>query len=336
MKAVMMKRSGDPSDVLAMADIPEPAAPADGDVIVRVRKRLVHPADTAAIRGFLPAAVFAPDGIPGFDGVGIVQALGANVEFATGVMVGSRVALLSARKTWAECVVTSATQLMPVPDDIEDEVACQLATNGITALMLLHAAGQVAGSAGTAPLLMTAAASGVARNMIALSSQRGRHVIGLVRRDADASALAGQFDNLTVIGTDRPDWQAAVRAAANSPVKVAIDPIGGEMMPMLLESVADGGTLIVYGGLDPRPSRISSGRLTGRELTIRGLSAFGWSERTPPEQRAADFESLFAMARRMPQNFGGHRTFPLADAVKAIAHAEASPRRGATILASDD
>ena len=56
--------------------------------------------------------------------------------------------------------------------------------------------------------------------------------------------------------------------------------------------------------------------------------------RTSPAQRAADFTAIFEMARRTPQNFGGYREFPLAEAVQAIAVAETGPRRGATILVS--
>jgi NADPH:quinone reductase-like Zn-dependent oxidoreductase len=161
-------------------------------------------------------------------------------------------------------------------------------------------------------------------------------VIGLVRRDADSAALAEKFDGLPVIGADREDWQAAVRAAAGRPPMVAIDPIGGEMMPALLGLLAPGGTLITYGTLDPRPSRIFSGFVTSFELTIRGCSAVGWAARTPPEGRAAAFATLFDLARHMPHLFASYQEFALADAVQAIAAAEASPRRGATILVSHE
>jgi hypothetical protein len=56
--------------------------------------------------------------------------------------------------------------------------------------------------------------------------------------------------------------------------------------------------------------------------------------RTPPEQRAADFASLFDLVRRAPHLFAGYSEFKMADVVAAVAAAEASPRRGATILVS--
>lgn len=230
-----------------------------------------------------------------------------------------------------------ADALAPLPDDIDDATACQLGTNGVTAVMLLRLAEQAgSGADGDAPLLVTVAGSNVARNIIGLAGLQGRRVIGLVRRHADAAARAEHFSNVEVIGTDQEDWKARVRAAAKHPIQVAIDPIGGEMMPALLDLLAPGGTLITYGQMDPRPAAVSSGLLTSKALTIRGATAFGWVARTPRAQRDADYERLFALARQTPPLFAGYREFPLAQAAEAIAAAEQSPRLGATILVSGE
>jgi NADPH:quinone reductase-like Zn-dependent oxidoreductase len=335
MKAVKLKGSGEPRDVLTLSDIDNLPPPNGSNVVVHIRKRAVHPADYQTIRGFLSAEVFAPGGIPGIDGVGVVEAIGPDVDPASGISVGTRVIVYHAHATWAERVAAPASTLMPLPDDVDDAVATQLATNGITAAMLLRAAEQaIEGRTEKAPLLVTAAGSGVARSVIALGRLKGHEVIGVVRRDADAAGLAEQFDKVPVIGTDRANWPDAVKAAAGQPPVVAIDAIGGEMMPALLGLLAPGGTLVTYGALDGRPSPIHSGFVTAFELTIRGCSAMGWATRTPPEQRAADFAALFDLVRRAPHLFAGYREFALADVVQAIAAAEASPRRGATILVS--
>ena len=74
--------------------------------------------------------------------------------------------------------------------------------------------------------------------MIALARLKGHEVVGLVRRGADAATLAEGFDKVPVIGTDRANWPDAVKAAAGQPLLVAIDAIGGEMMPALLGLLA--------------------------------------------------------------------------------------------------
>jgi hypothetical protein len=83
-------------------------------------------------------------------------------------------------------------------------------------------------------------------------------------------------------------------------------------------------------------SPIISGLVTERETTIRSVSTFTWATGAPVEQRAADYRTVFDLARRTPRNFEGSRTFPMSDAAEAMAAAEAGPRRGPTILMSYD
>jgi NADPH:quinone reductase-like Zn-dependent oxidoreductase len=293
---------------------------------------MVHPADYLGIRGYLPGDRFGPGGVPGLDGAGIVEALGPDVDPASGIGVGTRVILFPAKGTWTEEVVVPVSTLIPIPDDIDDSVACQLATNGATAVMLLQGAEQALGGSDTLPMLFSAAGSSVARNMIALAQMRNRRVIGLARRSADATALSSQYDNLQMVSTDHEDWQAQVRSIAGGPLNVIVDPIGGAMMAEFLNLLEDGGTLITYGALDPKLSQISSGVITGRELVIRGLSAPRWINRRSKAKQDAAFESLFEMARQSPQNVDAYRNVPLEAGVEEIVSAEGASRKGALIL----
>jgi NADPH:quinone reductase-like Zn-dependent oxidoreductase len=113
---------------------------------------------------------------------------------------------------------------------------------------------------------------------------------------------------------------------------VAIDPIGGAMAPELLGLLADHGTLLTYGGLDPQPSMISTIALTIRSQAIRGVNAPSWLASTSAEQRVSDIADLFQIVRSAPHNFTEYNEFALADAVSALSASTATPRRGATIL----
>jgi NADPH:quinone reductase-like Zn-dependent oxidoreductase len=189
-------------------------------------------------------------------------------------------------------------------------------------------------ASGGAPLLVTAAGSGVGRNLIALAQMRGAKAIALVRSDVGAAILAPSVPGVSVVSSEHEGWAAKVAAAAGQAPTVAIDPIGGETSPQLLNLLADGGTLLTYGGLDARPSAISTISLTVRQQTLRGLNAYGWLASTPA-QRVADIADLFELARRAPQNFAEYSEFPFNDAIKALSAAHATPRRGATILTSE-
>ncbi|WP_033580956.1 zinc-binding dehydrogenase [Dickeya chrysanthemi] len=337
MKVVVMNGSGEPRNVLSINERNDPSEPEYGQAVVRIKKRIIHPADYQTIRGYLPKEVFTHDGVPGIDGVGVVEAINSQDGHATGLSVGTRVIVYHTRGTWAERVVVPVSSLMPVPDDINDSVACQLATNGITGLMLLNAAQQSASEpAMKAPLLVTAANSGVAQNVIALAIAAGHQVTGLVRRQADTTILKERFNQADFIGTDQDNWEEKVKRVAVKIPEVAIDPIGGQMASTLLGLLPPGGTLITYGALDPQAAQIHTGFLTSLELTIKGCSAIGWATRTSTEQRVADFNSLFNLVRKSPEIYGNTNEFSFNSVVDAVASAESSPRRGATILVSDE
>lgn len=78
-----------------------------------------------------------------------------------------------------------------------------MAINGVTAVVLLRGATPADSLAGlTTPLLVTAAGSSVARNVIALALGRGQQVGEMVRRDAGAAILSRTFAGLNVVSTE--------------------------------------------------------------------------------------------------------------------------------------
>ncbi|MDR8048036.1 zinc-binding dehydrogenase [Burkholderia cenocepacia] len=331
MKAHVYRRNGEPTEVLGFEDIAAPAQLGPNEVVVRVTRRMVHPIDDVMIRGYIPAPIPAEGTVPGGDGVGVVEQVGSDVDAASGIKPGQRVMLFPAQGTWAERVVAPAMAIIPVPDDVSDTTACQIAINGITAIVLMRA---TLAASGGSPLLITAAGSGVGRNLIALAQMRGAKAVALVRSDAGAAILAPSVPGVSVVSSEHEGWAAKVTAAAGQAPTVAIDPIGGEMSPQLLNLLADGGTLLTYGGLDARPSAVSTISLTVRQQTLRGLNAYSWLASTPA-QRASDITDLFEMARRAPQNFAEYSEFAFDQATEALAATHATPRRGATILTSE-
>ncbi|HWU79891.1 MAG TPA: zinc-binding dehydrogenase, partial [Caulobacter sp.] len=305
------------------------------EVSVRVLKRMVHPIDSLLIRGIVPMPIDPEGSAPGTDGVGIVEEVGSGVDPSTGLVAGARVIIFHAHGTWSERILADAETLIPIPDDIDDATASQLSINGITAIMLMRAATAADNQAGiTSPLLVTAAGAAVARNVLALARMRGMKAVALVRSASGAAILAEVFNDVPIVSMEREDWPATVVQAGGVAPSVAIDPIGGEMAPKLLALLADGGTLLTYGGLDPRPSQISTIAMTIHHQTIKGVTAPTWLTTTSPEQRRRDISDLFEIARQAPRNFGEYEEFDLQDVVEAIAATQATPRRMASILVS--
>jgi NADPH:quinone reductase len=108
------------------------------DVLVRVIARPIHPGDIQVLSA-LPqggAVEPIPEGtlrIPGLEGVGTILRLGTNPEVAKRFSEGQRVAFFPAMGSWTECVVVQNNSLLPVPDEISDQIAAQMLINTITA-----------------------------------------------------------------------------------------------------------------------------------------------------------------------------------------------------------
>lgn len=102
---------------------------------------------------------------------------------------------------------------------------------------------------------------------------RGLKVVATVRSDSGAEILKGVTKDLVVVSTQHENWPEAVAQACGNAPMVVVDPIGGETAPKLLGLLADGGTLLVFGGLDPCPSPISTIEIAVHQYTLKGITA---------------------------------------------------------------
>ena len=106
----------------------------------------INPSDLLFVRGIYPS--LQPDfpSSVGFEGVGLVDTLGPNVQ---GLGRGQRVAVINTDNgsNWAEYAVVPAHMLFPVPDDLSDEQVACFFVNPVTAIaMVRHAPNYVRGS----------------------------------------------------------------------------------------------------------------------------------------------------------------------------------------------
>src|SRR5262249_50327489 len=123
MQAVMLTAKGGP-DVLKGVEMPLPQ-PRPGEVRVRIRAPGVGATDVAMRRGsssFTPPIPF----VPGYESIGVVDAVGANV---TVLKEGDRVCALLIHGGYATHVVRGAEHWVKVPDGIEDVPAVSLILN---------------------------------------------------------------------------------------------------------------------------------------------------------------------------------------------------------------
>lgn len=332
MRTVTYDQQGHAAQVLRLRERPAPAAPAAGQVLVRVLVRPIHPGDLAGVEGFpgVPQQRFATPQVPGVEGMGVIEAVG---EGMPGLVSGQRVAFFPVPGAWSELVTVPAELVVPVPERISAETAALLLVNPITLLTLLRAVEDAQkGQAG--PVVQTAAGSSIGKLVSAAALRHGFPLVNLVRNAAGARKVRQRFPGLPAISTSDADWCTQARdAVGGRGARVVLDAVGGSLVGELTALLADGGTLISYGALGSGSTPLESLALTPRGLTVRGVSVGRWLTRTPAE-RAEDVAFATRLAETAPELFEVAARYDLADFAEATDHVRRPGKSGTVLLTS--
>jgi len=323
MQSAVIERFGNPAEVVQAAERPQPQ-PGPGEALVRMRLSPIHNHDLAIVRGVYGYKPPLP-AIPGTEAVGVIEALGEGVK---GLAVGQRVAVAGAQGTWATHFSCAAAKLVPVPEALPDEAACQLLAMPLSALMLLEDMKLSAGQW----FAQNAANGAVGKALAALAAQRGIHSVNLVRRDEAVAELA-QAGVAGGISTAADDWKAGVKAlTGGAPILRAIDSIGGKAAQQLLGLLAENGELIIFGSLSFQPLELSGGDLVFKQAIVKGYWASKRSAATPPAEMARMIGELTraVMTGQLKLPVGG--VCGLDQAAAAMAAAEQPGRAGKVLL----
>lgn len=322
MRALMHNKFGDPSEVLTIENIPA-ADPGAGEVRVRMLLSPIHNHDLWTIRGTYG---FKPE-LParaGTEAVGVIDSLGDGV---TGLEVGQRVATGGTFGVWAEYFIAKAQALIPLTDDVSDEVGAQLVSMPFSAISLLDSLNLSEGDW----FVQNAANGTVGRLLAQLARARGINVIGLVRRSAGIDELAAQGIT-NIVATDTDDWAAQVRAiAGDAPLVVGVDSVGGRASGEVLSLLAENATLIVFGAMQSPVMEIGSGDIIFKQATVRGFWGSKVSTSMPAQKRGALLGELVGYVSKGVLTLPVEATYSFEDA-RTAAKANFIPGRTGKIM----
>ena len=323
MRALVHHEFGDPAEVLAVEDRPLPQ-PGAGEVRVRMLLSPIHNHDLWTVRGTYG---FKPE-LPaqaGTEALGVVDAVGEGVEQLT---VGQRVVTGGTFGVWAEYFVTRAAGLIPVPDGLPDESAAQLVSMPFSAISLLESLGLSEGDW----LIQNAANGAVGRMVAQLGSARGLNVVGLVRRSAGVEELRAQGIE-RVVATDDAGWRDRLaEITGGAPITAGVDSVGGSAAGDVLSTLAENGTLVVFGAMASPTLELASGDIIFKQATVKGFWGSVVSREMPADQRGRLFQELFARLQ------DGTLTLPVAgihgldDIAGAVAASGEAGRVGKVLL----
>ena len=226
------------ADVIKLIDKELPA-PAKGEVQIRQTAIGFNFIDVYQRSGVYPLEM--PTGL-GHEAVGVVQALGEGV---TGFKIGDRVMYMNAGiGAYASARNVPADKLVPVPDNVSDEVAAAVFFKAMTAQYLVQKTYKV--KAGDV-VLVHAAAGGVGQILAGWAKALGAFVVGSVGSQAKvAAAKTAGCD--AVVDYSKPNWvEEFLKATGGKKANVVYDSVAKETFLGSLDCAAPFGTVALFG-----------------------------------------------------------------------------------------
>ena len=321
MKAAIFEQTGDPQEVIEIKEVAIPE-PGPGEVRVKVSTSNINPADVMFVHGLYGIRPQLPQ-VAGFEAAGQIDKCGEGVQLPEGMRVS-----FTTVGAWQEYVILQAKFVIPIPDSISDEVACQAFVNPITAYGMLEVAGLEAGQY----LMLTAGGSAFSKFVIQLASSRGIKVISTVRRDDHTEELLA-LGATAVINTKTEDLVKRIKTITEKQgVDYVFEAVGGETGEQAIDCLKKGGTMMVYGLLSLKPTPVNNGWILFKDLTIKGFWLTTWLGGLEKEKMVEVTKAVFGSLATQNLQADTEKAYSLEEVKAALAHSVSEGRKGKIIL----
>ena len=264
---------------LRLGEVPDPQ-PGLGQVLLRVRFAALNPADAFLALGQYPAKPPLPH-ILGRDGVGDVSAIGSGVD---DVRIGETVGILRCDigvdvwGTLAEKVIVPAEHLIRIPPNWSLEELAGAPLVFLTAWQALTQwndppAPPKAGSV----LLVTGASGGVGIASVLLGKSMRLTVAALSRSGEKRERLKTFGADFVFDPADRGLLKAVATALSPKKVDLAVDSVGGVLLPHVVAMLGYGGRISVVGRSGGTVPNFNPATLLFRRIRMGGVSVGDYS-----------------------------------------------------------
>ncbi|GMQ84551.1 MAG: NADPH:quinone oxidoreductase family protein [Acidimicrobiia bacterium] len=285
MRAVVCREFG-PVDRLELAELPDPE-PGPGEVVIDVSVAAMNFPDTLIVQGNYQVRPEPPFS-PGFEGTGVISAVGDGVT----LQVGSQVVAAFTHGSFAEKWLVPAASVLAFPNGLSLEEAAGFTITYGTSFYALSQRGQLGKGE---VLLVLGAAGGVGSAAVELGKIMGATVIAAASTEDKLSFAASLGADHTINYTEQ-ELKAAVKEFTDGRgVDVVYDPVGGELSETAFRTIAWGGRHLVIG--------FAAGDIPAIPLNLpllKGASIVGayWGDwlREEPHQAAETVAELYELA----------------------------------------
>lgn len=296
MQAIRIDEFGGP-EVFRYVEVDDPA-PGEGEVVLEIARSGVNFADTHSTRN----DYLAPQELPLIPGA----------EVSGRTPDGRRVAALVGNGGYAQQVAVHEALLVPLPDEVDDDVAAAALLQGLTAMALVQRCARIEPGE---TIVVEAAAGGTGTLSVQLAKRAGAKVIGLASSAEKREAVAELGADVCVDSTSE-DLGAAIREANDGKkVDAVLHMSGGDAFDAELAVLAPLGRIVVFGNASRDQRDVATAALMHGSKAVVGF----WLVHllTRPDLLLPMIGELFGLlaAGDLQVRIGG--VYPLSDAARA-------------------
>lgn len=331
MRAFVLNGYGGPERT-ALAEVPKPS-PRAGELLVRVRAAGLNPVDFKTRVGMLKVVQRYPLPIVmGNELSGVVEAVGAGAtRFAAGDRIYARVAK-ETMGAFAEYATVREEHAARMPASLDFPQAAAVPLAALTALQALRDELHIGAGA---RVFIPGGAGGVGTFAIQIAKFLGAHVA--TTASPRGEALVRRLGADVVVDYTRERFEDRLAG-----YDCAFDLLGGDTLARLWPVLKPGGRVVSVAGL---PEPLTARKDLGSGF---GLAALFWLASLTTRLRAkrhgcsyrylfmhpsgADLEYLASLIDAKKLEVVVDRSFPLADAARAIAYLESGRAKGKVVL----
>jgi NADPH:quinone reductase-like Zn-dependent oxidoreductase len=270
MKAVRFHETGGP-EVLRIenVDVPDPQF---GEVRIKVSAIGLNRAETVYRAGGYLDAPLMPGGL-GYEACGIIDAIGPGVIGLKEGMCVSTFSAHSMREYWSygEYAVFPERSVRALPNGMDFLEGASVWNSWLTsALGVMSIGGLQAGQS----VLIPAAASSTGLAALQMARAAGAISIATCRTPDKAERLSEIGADHVIISGERDVAEAALEITNGKGVDLIYDPVGGEFTSQIINALAYGGMIIVYGVITDVAFQTPAIPLMAKSATLRGFTLF--------------------------------------------------------------
>ncbi|MFB9836240.1 zinc-binding dehydrogenase [Actinoallomurus acaciae] len=281
---------GEPEDVMSVVET-RWSAPADGQILVRVRAVGAGFADVLQVRGQYPGVT--PPVTPGLEVAGEVAEAAPGTGYAPGDMVMgvTPAAVGETYGGYADYTYLRAGKVRRIPSTFSAEEAAGFMIPFRTAHQAL--AERISTEPGET-LAVLGAGGGVGSAAIQLGKALGLTVIAVAATDEKLKFCMAHGADHGVNHREQDVAAELVRLTDGAGVDVLLDTVGGELTSRAIQGVGSGGRVSVAGYASGAFVTVDVMDMVLRNYSVVGVYAGG----TTPDQDAAAYGTMLGMAER--------------------------------------